>query len=141
MIKYGNALQLIGGNLIKASKQMHQNISDGIIENTELFYIDLQKAMNIGQSSLRSLESIKAPKVIKEEHHLLIISFKELMEAIKQFLNTINLNTLTINKSDFENALANLKLNENKVGFASREIIKKILLTHHSDKKTNYVIK
>lgn len=133
MVRYGDALQLIGGNLIKASKQMHQNISDGIIENTELFYIDLQKAMNIGQSSLRSLESIKAPKVIEEEHYLLIISFKQLMEAIKQLLNTINLNTLTINKSDFENALANLKLNENKVGFASREIIKKILLTYHSD--------
>jgi hypothetical protein len=132
MVQYGKTLQLIGLNLIKVSKQMHQNISGGIIENTELFYINLQKAMNIGHSSLMSLESIKAPKVIKEEHHLLIISFKGLIEAFKQLLNTIDLNTLTINKSDFVNALANLKLIENKVGSTSREIIKKILLTQLS---------
>jgi len=130
MVKYGNELQQIGGNLIKVSKQMHQNISDEIIENAELFYIELQNATNIVHSSLRSLESIKAPKVIEEEHHLLIISFKGFIEIIKELLNTIDLNTLTINESDFENGLANLKLIENKVGLASREIIKKILLTH-----------
>jgi hypothetical protein len=130
MVKYGNELQLIGGNLIKVSKQMHLNISDGIIENVELVYIDLQNAMNIVHSSLRSLESIKAPKVIEEEHHLLILSFKGFIETVKELLNTIDLNTLTINESDFENGLANLKLIENKVGFASREIIKKILLNH-----------
>jgi hypothetical protein len=130
MVKYGNELQLIGGNLIKVSKQMHLNISDGIIVNTELFYIDLQNAVNIVHSSLRSLESIKAPKVIEDEHHLLILSFKGVSETVKELLNTIDLDTLTINESDFENGLANLKLIENKVGFASREIIKKILLNH-----------
>jgi hypothetical protein len=130
MVQYGNVLQLIGGNLINVSNQMHQNISDGLIVNAELFYNDLQNAINIGHSSLGSLELIKAPKVIEEEHHILIISFKGFIETIIELLNTIDLNTLTINESDFEYALANLKLIENKVGSASREILKKILLTY-----------
>lgn len=109
MVKYGNDLQHISENLIKVSKQMHQNISDGIIENAEFFYIELQNAMNIVHSSLRSLESIKAPKVIEEEHHLLIISFKGFMETIKELLNTIDLNTLTINESDSENGAGKFK--------------------------------
>lgn len=128
--QYCNALQLISDNLIKVSKQMPQNISDGIIENVAVFYNNLQNAMNIGHFSLGVLELLKAPKVIEEEHHILIISFKGLNETIKDLLNTIELNTLTINESDFENATANLKLIENKVGSASREIIKKILLTY-----------
>jgi hypothetical protein len=127
MVRYGQTLQLVGGNLIYISNRIYPDFLDEQMRNKDQFCIDLQNSTSVSQSSLQSLESIIPPTFIMEEHQLLVKSFKELVEAMEDLLRSIKLNTaIMINAADLEKEISNLKKIEQMVKSASMEVVKKI---------------
>ncbi|MCO0600659.1 hypothetical protein NGI46_25350 [Peribacillus butanolivorans] len=125
--KYGQTLQLVGGNLVYISNMVHPTYIDGIISDYDQYCIDLKNAISVGQCSVQSLETIVPPYLLDGEHGLLIKSFKEILDCLNNLLWRIDNETLTeLNEDDIQNAISKLKDIEQELNVATLSLFKKI---------------
>lgn len=88
IVEYGKTLQIIGGGLVQASK----DLSITTDEDSEVILVKLEREVLLLERSATTLETVTPPKVIEKEHLELIGVFKDLAEGKKYLIQYIKSN-------------------------------------------------
>ena len=123
IIEYGETLKKIGGELVRASK----DLSFTIHENSDVILVKLEREVLLLESVATELESVSPPKVIDKEHLELLDVFKDLAEGKKYLMQFIKSNAGIITCNKFSNVMKDINKKGELINNISTSLIIKLL--------------